>query len=125
MRPNRGLLPLPLSAHVRLPGGDDPERVHPPAADDGGEFSGYYIAATEREVPECFEAYQVPAGTWAVFPWEGPIPDAMQELQQRIVSKWLPGSGCEYAPAPDIEVYLPGSTPERGKGEVWLPVVRK
>ena len=96
------------------------------SACDNGTFSGYYIAvATERPVPEGMDEYRVPAGTWAVFPCVGPMPSAMQTLQQRIVSEWLPSSGYEYAAAPDIEVYFPGdqSSPEY-RSEVWLPIVK-
>lgn len=96
------------------------------SACDGGEFSGYYIAvATKKPALEGMETYEVPAGTWAVFPCVGPMPDAMQTLQQRIISEWLPASGYEYAVAPDIEVYFPGdqSSPEY-RSEVWLPIVK-
>lgn len=65
------------------------------------------------------------AGTWAVFPCVGPLSGAMQALQKRVISEWLPSSGYEYAAAPDIEVYLPGdqSAPDY-RSEVWLPIVK-
>lgn len=89
---------------------------------DGGRFSGYYIAAATRApAPEGMTEYMVPAGTWAVFPCRGPIPQAMQDLQRRIVSEWLPSSGYEYADAPDVEVY----SADNRHNEVWLPIVRK
>ena len=72
-------------------------------------------------VPEDMEEYNVPAGTWAVFPCRGPMPQAMQDLQRRIISEWLPSSGYEYAEAPDIEVY----SADNCHNEVWLPIVRK
>ncbi len=89
---------------------------------DGGRFSGYYIAAaTGSPVPEGMEEYTVPAGTWAVFPCCGPMPQAMQDLQRRIVGEWLPSSGYEYAEAPDIEIY----SADNHHNEVWLPIVPK
>ncbi len=107
--------------------GSEPLGVLGVSACDGGDFSGYYIAvATKKEPVEGMEAYDVPAGTWAVFPCMGPMPAAMQTLQQRIISEWLPGSGYEYAAAPDIEVYFPGDqTSPEYRSEVWLPIVKK
>jgi len=54
------------------------------------------------------------------------MPQAMQELQKRVVAEWLPTSGYEYADAPDIEVYPEGDTlSPTYKSEIWLPVVKK
>ena len=54
------------------------------------------------------------------------MPKAIQDLQTRIVSEWLPVSGYEYADAPDIEVYPEGDQTSDGyKCEVWLPVSKK
>ncbi|WP_295582149.1 AraC family transcriptional regulator [uncultured Oscillibacter sp.] len=104
--------------------GGEPRGVLGVSACDGGEFSGYYIGvATGQAAPEGMEACAVPAGTWAVFPCVGPMPQAMQALQQRIISEWLPASGYEYAAAPDIEVYFPGDQTAPGyRSEVWLPI---
>lgn len=102
--------------------GSGPMGILGVSACDGGRFSGYYIAAATRApAPEGMEEYSVPAGTWAVFPCCGPIPQAMQDLQRRIISEWLPSSGYEYAEAPDIEVY----SADNYHNEVWLPIVRK
>lgn len=101
--------------------GTEPQGVLGVSACDGGQFSGYYIAvATERPLPEGMDEYQIPAGTWAVFPGTGPLPEAMQTLQKRIITEWLPNSGYEYAAAPDIEVY--GA--DNYHYEVWLPIVQ-
>lgn len=83
----------------------------------------YFIAVASLAETEEFEAYTVPASTWAVFPGEG-TNRSIQELEQRIVTEWLPTSGYEYADAPDIEVYL-NPDPENAKFEVWIPVVKK
>lgn len=83
----------------------------------------YFIAVASSAETEEFEAYTVPASTWAVFPGEG-TNRSIQELEQRIVTEWLPTSGYEYADAPDIEVYL-NPDPENAKFEVWIPVVKK
>ncbi len=82
----------------------------------------YFIAAAStKEIDDTLEEYVVPAFTWAVFPGEGPCPQAIQELEKRIVTDWLPTSGYEYDTGPDIEVYL-NADPQDQKFEVWIPV---
>ena len=90
---------------------------------NGKDFDYYIAAATDKPVPLGMEAYTVPESDWAVFPCIGPMPHAIQELQKRIVTEWLPVSGYEYADAPDIEVYTQGDTTAADyQSEVWLPV---
>lgn len=85
----------------------------------------YFIAvASDKPADEPFEAYTVPAATWAIFYGEGTMPNSIQELEKRIVAEWLPTSGYEYANAPDIEVYL-NADPQNAKFEVWIPVIKK
>ena len=93
---------------------------------DGKEFDYYISVASDKPLPEGMVEYTVPASTWAVFECIGAMPRAIQELQTRIVSEWLPVSGYEYADAPDIEVYSDGdqSSPNY-KCEVWLPITKK
>lgn len=93
---------------------------------DGKDFDYYIAVASGKPLPEGMVEYQVPACTWAMFECVGPMPKAIQELQQRIITEWLPVSGYEYADAPDIEVYPEGdqNSPDY-KCEVWLPVVKK
>ena len=94
---------------------------------DGGVFSGYYVAvSSEQAAPEGLDEYVIPDCTWAIFECTGPLPNAMQSLQQRILSEWLPSSGYEYAAAPDIEVYPPGDQNAADyHSQVWLPIVKK
>ena len=85
----------------------------------------YYIAvASSQPVQEGLEAYTVPAFTWAVFPGEGACPQAIQELERRIVTDWLPTSGYLYDDGPDIELYL-APDPQNARFEVWIPVVKQ
>ena len=85
----------------------------------------YFIAvASNAPTPEGFEEYNVGSFTWAVFPGEGVCPEAIQVLQQRIVTDWLPTSGYEYDNGPDIELYI-SPDPQNAKFEVWVPVVKK
>jgi AraC family transcriptional regulator len=88
------------------------------------EWSYYIAAASTKEPDDSLKEYTVPSFTWAVFPGEGQCPQAIQELERRIVTEWLPTSGYEYDNGPDIEVYL-NSDPQNALFEVWIPVVRK
>jgi len=83
----------------------------------------YFIAVSSTKEREEFEEYTVPASTWAIFSGSG-TNKSVQELEQRIVTEWLPSSGYEYANAPDLEVYL-NPDPENAQYEVWIPVVKK
>lgn len=84
----------------------------------------YYIGvSTTAPAPQGMEVYQIPASTWAVFPGTG-TNLSIQELEQRIVTEWLPTSGYEYGNAPDIEVYL-NPDPNNAQYEVWIPVTPK
>ena len=89
-----------------------------------GEDFDYYIAvASEQDTPKGMEEYIIPPCTWAIFTCVGPLPIAIQTLQKRIISEWLPTSGYEYANAPDIEVYFEGNQQSNDYHcEVWLPV---
>lgn len=80
----------------------------------------YFIAVASTKECDGFDEYTVPASTWAVFPGSG-TNQSVQELEQRIVTEWLPTSGYEYANAPDIEVYL-NPDPQNAQYEVWIPI---
>ncbi len=83
----------------------------------------YFIAVSSTKSSSEFEEYTVPASTWAIFPGSG-INRSIQQLEQRIITEWLPASGYEYANAPDIEVYL-NPDPQNAQYEVWIPVRKK
>ncbi len=93
---------------------------------DGQEFDYYIAVATDKQTPDGMAEYIVPECTWAVFESIGAMPTAIQELQKRILTEWLPTSGYEYANAPDIEVYYEGNQKaDDYKCEVWLPITKK
>ncbi len=83
----------------------------------------YYIAVSSSHAAEGLEEYTVPGATWAIFSGTGSN-QAIQELERRIVTEWLPTSGYEYGNAPDVEVYL-NPDPENARFEVWIPVVKR
>ncbi|MDW7685058.1 MAG: AraC family transcriptional regulator [Bacillota bacterium] len=93
---------------------------------NGKDFDYYIAAASDKPAPEEMVEYEVPPCTWAVFECIGPMPHAIQELQKRIITEWLPTSGYEYADAPDIEVYFEGDQQSATyRSEVWLPIIKK
>ena len=86
----------------------------------------YYIAvASQQEPPAGMYAEEIPGCTWAVFQGRGRLPEAMQDMQRRIVAEWLPDAGYEWAQAADVEVYLEPPGPGETAFQVWLPVVRR
>ena len=95
------------------------------SACEEGEQWRYYIAVSSSQAAgKELEEVWIPACTWAVFSGSGPCPQAIQQLERRVVTEWLPGSGYEYADAPDIEVYY-RPDPADAVFEVWLPVVKR
>jgi AraC family transcriptional regulator len=85
----------------------------------------YFIAvASVKTIDNTLEEYVVPPFTWAIFSGAGQCPRAIQELEQRIVTEWLPTSGYEYDNGPDIEVYITAD-PQNAQFEVWIPVTKK
>lgn len=88
-----------------------------------------YMIAVEKpqeEVPGGLIEKEIPAATWAIFESVGPMPNAIQEIWERIFSEWFPATGYEHANAPELEVYLPGNpNDDNYKCEVWIPIIKK
>lgn len=84
-------------------------------------------AAAERNLEE----YEIPAHTWAVFPCRGPMPLALQEVDRKIFSEWLPASRYELSEGYNIEYYSNAADYKEGTSdpeyyaEVWIPVKEK
>ena len=84
------------------------------------------------DIPEGFVTKTVPAFTWAVFPIRGAMPDALQDVNKKIFSEWLPALGeYEFAAGYCIEMYddpkkFPkGSVDENYYSEIWIPIKKK
>lgn len=89
---------------------------------DNSDQWAYYIGVeTDKEPVDGLEEYIIEPYTWAVFPGQGPMPTAIQEVEKRVITEWLPTSGYEYADGPDIEVYL-NQDPSNSQFEVWVPI---
>lgn len=70
------------------------------------------------EIPEGCVTHTVPAGTWAVFPCRGELPDALQSVNTRIWKEWMPACreyrlGGNY----NLEFYA-----AEDYSEIWVPV---
>lgn len=88
------------------------------------EWKYFISVSSTKSINNTLDEYTIPAFTWAIFSGEGQCPQAIQELEKRIVTEWLPTSGYEYDNGPDIELYL-NPDPQNAKFEVWIPVVKK
>ncbi|WP_236354748.1 AraC family transcriptional regulator [Konateibacter massiliensis] len=93
-----------------------------------GKFR-YIIADTYEggEVPDGFEVVEIPAYSWAIFTCLGPMPGALQTVNTRIFSEWLPNNR-EYEIAADIsiEMYTDGDNSAADYlSEIWVPVKAK
>lgn len=100
----------------------------------GSEFE-YLIADLYNpavDIPEGFVTKVVPAFTWAVFPCRGPMPQALQGVNRKIFSEWLPAlRDYEFAAGYCIEMYEPadkypkGTLDENYYTEIWIPIRKK
>jgi AraC family transcriptional regulator len=87
----------------------------------------YFIADNynpANEIPEGCETKVIPAGTWAVFPCRGPLPKALQDVNTKIWSEWLPSCKTyKLAGNYNIEMYTPPcENPDDNYNEIWIPV---
>ena len=101
----------------------------------GNDTFEYLIADsyTEgKEVPEGFVTRTIPELTWAVFPCVGAMPDALQDVNTKIFTEWLPAlKEYEFAAGYCVEMYddptkYPnGTQDEKYYCEIWIPVKQK
>lgn len=85
----------------------------------------YYIAvSTDKPISKGMYEYTVPASTWAIFKGQGNMPQAIQDVEKRVLTEWLPTSGYEFDQCINIEVYLDDKK-EDSHFEVWLSIKNK
>ncbi|MCB7321245.1 AraC family transcriptional regulator [Lacrimispora sp. 210928-DFI.3.58] len=84
------------------------------------------------EVPEGFVVKTIPSFTWAVFPCRGAMPEALQDVNTKIFSEWLPAlKEYEFAAGYCVEYYdnaakyAKGIMDEDYYCEIWIPVKQK
>ncbi|MBQ8883326.1 MAG: AraC family transcriptional regulator [Oscillospiraceae bacterium] len=117
-------IPLFWKEHYQNGGGEIIKGVFGACVDmDGKEFD-YYIAdlyIPAFDIPEGCETKTFEAGMWAVFPYRGECPKALQDVNTQIWSEWLPNcKEYELAGNYNLEVYL-----DPMYGEIWVPVKKK
>ncbi|MDR0272236.1 MAG: AraC family transcriptional regulator [Clostridiales bacterium] len=79
------------------------------------------------ELPAEFIKKEIPAKTWAIFPIKGAMPNALQEVNTKIWSEWVPNCR-EYVIDGDIciEMYSEGDPNSADYySEIWIPVKKK
>ena len=99
--------------------------------DDIGEERFRYLVAGRYaggEVPEGMVLWEFPRSDWAVFSCTGPVPEALQSVNTRIFTEWLPGNPVyELSGSATVEWY--DTTGEKSdpdyRSAVWIPVRRK
>ncbi|MDD3401381.1 MAG: AraC family transcriptional regulator [Eubacteriales bacterium] len=86
----------------------------------------------DRKLPEQFKVFEIPKHTWAIFPCVGPMPKALQNVNSKIFSEWLPnckdyqlggGYNVEFYSCPSD--YKDGTQDEKYYSQIWIPLVRK
>ena len=85
-----------------------------------------------NEIPDGFVTRTIPKHTWAVFPCKGAMPKALQDVNTKIFSEWLPNcKDYEIAEGYSVEMYTPekdyknGMQDENYYSEIWVPVKKK
>lgn len=86
----------------------------------------------QKEVPEGFVTRTIPAFDWAVFPCKGAMPNALQDVNTKIFTEWLPAlKEYEFAAGYCVEYYDDPTKYEKGTldenyyCEIWIPVKKK
>lgn len=132
-----GQVPGFWDEHFRTGGGRTVRGMYGINLDEsmGGNTFEYLIADDydpAGDIPAGFVARTIPAHTWAVFPCTGKMPQALQELNRKIFSEWLPASS-EYKIAAGINVEMYSDASKFASGtqgedyycEIWIPVEEK
>ena len=101
----------------------------------GKEEFEYLIADPydpKNEVPDGFVTRTIPSFEWAVFPCKGAMPDALQNVNTKIFTEWLPAlKEYEFAAGYCVEFYDDPTKYEKGTldenyySEIWIPVKKK
>ena len=96
---------------------------------ENGEIVEAIGAESDGKIYPGLTAFEVPAGTWAVFTATGRLDGKehpLDALTARIFTEWLPSSGYEKSMAYELQVYGPGDTGSDGYTcELWIPVRKK
>ena len=74
-----------------------------------------------KDIPDGCTTRTIDGGTWAVFPWTGQCPEALQTVNTQVWNEWLPNcKEYELDKNCSLEVYL-----SMEHGEIWVSVKKK
>ncbi|MBQ8434881.1 MAG: AraC family transcriptional regulator [Oscillospiraceae bacterium] len=117
-------IPLFWQEHYQNGGGEIIKGMFGACVDVNGEEFDYFIADMYipwNKVPDDCKTITFEAGTWAVFAYSGECPKALQDVNTKIWSEWLPNcKEYELAGNYNLEVYF-----DKDHGEIWVPVKKK
>ena len=100
----------------------------------GQENFDYLIADPYQEqvIPESFVLETIPEFEWAIFPCVGAMPKALQDVNIKIFTEWLPAlKDYEFAAGYCVEYYddpakyLKGTLDEKYYCEIWIPIKKR
>ena len=84
------------------------------------------VLTTKEDISEQLDKKLVEAGTWAVFPNEGPFPETLQQTMAKTYAEWLPSSDYEVIDAPSFSfTKMDSNKKDYAYSEIWLPVRKK
>ena len=109
--------------HMEGPLAKEISGVYGVCMDDETDSFEYLIAddyVPWKEIPQGCTVRTIPAGTWAVFPCRGALPEALQNVNTRIWKEWLPGCR-EYRLSGNYNIEFYG---EAEYSEIWIPVTK-
>ncbi len=92
--------------------------------EEGAELDYWHGVVSGAGVPDGFDALDVPAGTWAVFEDEGPLPQAIQYLWRDVFTQWFPSNPYASRPGPELLSVRPSADWTTARAELWIPVER-
>ena len=117
-------IPKFWSEHYATGGGEIIRGMFGVCIDSDGKEFDYLIADLYfpwNDVPNGCETKTIPAGTWAVFSYQGECPEALQAVNTQIWTQWVPNSTeYELAGNYNLEFYI-----SETEGEIWIPVKKK
>ena len=93
---------------------------------EDGTLTQYIGAATTKDYTGKWSQLPVAAGSWAVFTAVGAFPKALQDTWAQIYAEWLPASGYELVPGPELLWNEHKDTTDPNyKSEIWIPVTKQ
>ena len=114
-------IPKFWAEHYQTGGGEIIKGMFGACLDSDGKSFDYLIADLYfpwNDIPEGCTTRVIPAGTWAVFPYHGECPKALQDVNTKIWSEWIPNCK-EYKLSGNynLEFYISPT-----EGAIWVPV---